>query len=71
MMSSLLDSVAPRCNTAYVEQDWEEECEGALQTHPVLTFAWTLAITGAGLVGAVSAVTALVAVPLCRLAGII
>lgn len=70
-MTSLLDSVAPRCNTAYVERDWEEECESALTTHPVLTFAGTLAVTGAGLVGAVSAVTMLVAVPLCTLAGIL
>lgn len=70
-MTSLLDSVAPRCYAAYEERDWEEECESALQTHPALTFAATLAVTGIGLVFAVVLFTALAAIPLCALAGII
>ena len=70
-MTSLLDSVVPRCYATDVERDWEEECEGALQAHPVLTFAGALALTGFGLVLAVTLVTALTAVPLCTLLGIL
>lgn len=70
-MTSLLDSVAPRCCASYAEQDWEEECANALQTHPVLTFAGTLAVTGIGVVFAVVLFTVLAAVPLCALMGIL
>lgn len=71
-MTSLLTRVAPPCSAAAIaEVDLEELGEVCVSAHPALTLAATLAVTGIGMVGAVLAATAAVAVPLYVLAGLL
>lgn len=66
-MTDLLSRIAPRCQPLERE---EEHLEEKAESHPVLSLAGALAISGFGLVGAVSAATAAVTVPLCALLGL-